>query len=100
MGGGEAAREAAGMRWWLVGPIRVLSAGVDGQGVQVVGEDRPARPEMNVLVGASLARVWAVGPGTKPPSRATSRGRRPRRSSSAAVWASRRFSAGLPAAVA
>src|SRR5215204_2280111 len=147
MGGGEAAREAAGMRWWLVGPIRVLSAGVDGQGVQVVGQDRPAgpdslalvtlqpaaaqvvaalevadaalaagavagqppavrrepgsaRPEMNVLVGASLARVWAVGPGTKPPSRATSRGRRPRRSSSAAVWASRRFSAGLPAAVA
>jgi hypothetical protein len=60
MGGGEAAREAAGMRWWLVGPIRVLSAGVDGQGVQVVGQDRPAGPDSLALVTPQAAAAQVV----------------------------------------
>jgi len=45
----------------------------------------PARlgtPAMNVRVGANPARVCAVGLGTNPPSTATSRGQRLRRSSS------------------
>src|SRR5215203_3719892 len=147
MGGGEAAREAAGMRWWLVGPIRVLSAGVDGQGVQVVGQDRPAGPDSLALVtlqpaaaqvvaalevadaalaagavagqppagaaGAGLGPSRDERPGGCQPGQGLGGGAwheaaiqgdlawpRPRRSSSAAVWASRRFSAGLPAAVA
>src|SRR5215216_6701595 len=60
MGGGEAAREAAGMRWWLVGPIRVLSAGVDGQGVQVIGQDRPAGPDPLALVALEAAAAQVV----------------------------------------
>src|SRR5829696_6557728 len=60
MGGGEAAREAAGMRWWLVGPIRGLSAGVDGQGVQVVGQDRPAGPDSLALVTLQPAAAQVV----------------------------------------
>jgi hypothetical protein len=48
------------MRWWLVGPIRVLSAGVDGQGVQVVGQDRPAGPDSLALVTPQAAAAQVV----------------------------------------
>jgi hypothetical protein len=51
-------------------------------------------------MGANLASVCAVGPGMNPQSSATSRGARPRRSSSIAVCSSRRFSPGLPGALA
>src|SRR5215204_2446811 len=48
------------MRWWLVGPIRVLLAGVDGQGVQVVGQDRPAGPDSLALVTLQPAAAQVV----------------------------------------
>src|SRR4029450_6116243 len=60
MGGGEAAREAGGMRWWLVGPIRGLSAGGDGQGVQVGGQDRPAGPDPLALITLQPAAAQVV----------------------------------------
>ena len=124
-----------------------VSAGADGEGVEVVGEDRPAGPGLHPVMafepgaaqavaafevadaaldagavagsafaGAARCRVRGgrragsarrsgrgtrrlVGPGMKPPSATISRGRIPARSSSAAVWGSSVFSAGLPGGV-
>jgi hypothetical protein len=60
-----------------------LAAGaVAGQSPAGAPPARLGMPAMNVRVGANPARVCAVGPGTNPPSTATSRGQRLRRSSS------------------
>src|SRR5580704_2188 len=54
---------------------------------------------MNTRSGASCSSAWSVGPFSKPPSSAISRGLSPSRSSSAVVSGRSLLSGGLPGAV-